>query len=164
MRRFALIICILLYGIAVKAQDWDFGDSGNDDVRRNQFGIELGVGGTGDITVDLGLRWQMNIHPNIGWDVLTLKAITVPDYLEDSITPQLLTGLRLTSPSFSGLTAYLTGRAGYGYWINGEEGGFCYEIGAGVNVTKHISLGYAYNRQDGNLDFKYHAFRVGFSF
>lgn len=173
---FSLLLCCMV----VKAQD--------DDLKKNQWAIEAGVGGTGDVTIDLGVRWQMNFHPNIGWDVVTLKALTSPDRFKETLMPQVMTGLHLTSPKFAGMSAYFVGRAGYGYWIDQEAGGFCFEVGGGINVTKHIYVGYAYNHQKGTYDYtytkqgsggkysttlhtaemdyktNYHAFRIGYYF
>lgn len=189
MRKILLFVGMFLCCFVLQAQDWSFSNGSDDsDVKKNQFAVELGVGGTGEVAVDLGFRWQMNLYPNIGWDVLTLKAYAAPDDLGATVTPQLMTGIHLTSPEFVGLTGYLIGRAGYGYWIDREAGGFCFEVGAGINVTKHMYIGYAYNHQKGNyeatfykkgsggkytttlytedVDYKvnYHSFRIGFYF
>ena len=41
----------MLMTTVVKAQDWSFSDDSYESKRHN-FGLELGVGGTGNITVD----------------------------------------------------------------------------------------------------------------
>lgn len=165
MRRMILsMLALLFFSVISSAQDWDFG-SDNYETKRHNWGIELGVGGTGSFTIDVGFRWQMNLHEFVSWDVLTLKALVAPEYFTETITPQLMTGIHLNSPQFFGISAYLLGRGGYGRWIDAKTGGFCLEIGAGLNVTKHISVGYAYDQQKSNeFKMKYNAFRIGFLF
>lgn len=165
MKKSLLLLLIVLECITANAQDWSFGGDSYE-TKRNNFGIELGVGGTGDVTVDLGFKWQANLHENIAWDVVTLKALAdVENNFEESITAQVLTGLRLISPEFSGMNIYANARAGYAHNIDASEGGFAFEIGAGVNVTRNIYLGYAYNNfRLGDGKVKYNAFRIGFLF
>lgn len=162
MKRLVLGILVAMSTTWAMAGDWDFGGSYESD--RHNFGIELGIGGTGDLSVDLGIRWQMTLHENIAWDVITLKAVAdVENNFSESITPELMTGIRLISPDFAGLTAYANGRLGYAYNIDADDGGFAYELGAGINVTRNIYLGYVYNGfKIGDGKVNYHALRIGF--
>jgi opacity protein-like surface antigen len=130
------------------------------------LGVELGLGGTGDMTVDLGVKWMMNFNEYIAWDVLTVRAgADVENSFVESIVGELMSGPRFTTPEFGDMSVYLNGRAGYAHHFDSSEGGFAYEIGAGINVTPHISLGYSYNHFNiDNFGIKYHAFRVGFLF
>lgn len=162
----SLLSIVLCTGIA-SAQDWDFGNSYEN--KLHNVGIELGLGsGFGeDFTVDFGLRWQYNLHENFAWDVITIKAIAdvKKHCFKESITPTVLSGFRVISPNFIGLTAYANARVGYAYNVDNEDGGFAYEVGVGVNVTKHVYIGYAFN--DNKVDYydmDYHAFRLGFLF
>ncbi len=160
-----LSLMMMLMTTVVKAQDWSFSDDSYESNRHN-FGLELGVGGTGNITVDLGFKWQINLHENIAWDAIVIKALAdVENDLMDSLTSEALTGLRYISPEFAGMTAFVNGRAGYAHHIDSSEGGFAFELGGGINVTGNIYLGYAYNnfKIDGSK-VKYHAFRIGFLF
>ncbi len=169
-----LLLCALLFcTLTVNAQD---------DAKKNWFAVEAGVGGYGEIAVDLSLRWQHNFHPYIGWDVLTLSYTSEPGNLfkGESFMPQLMTGIRLMSPEFSGLRGYLYGRAGYGGMtdMEGDDDGVAFEIGAGINLTRHLYVGYAYNhqalgsvtvkvgKQKTTVDkqVKYHSFRIGWAF
>lgn len=165
MKKTVFLLLMVLGCTMAKAQDWSFGGDSYE-TKRNNFGIELGVGGTGDVTVDLGVKWQTNLHENIAWDVITLKALAdVENDLGESCTGQLMTGLRLLSPEFSGMTIYANARAGYAHNFDSSNGGFAFEAGVGVNVTRHIYLGYAYNQfKLDDVKVKYHAFRVGFLF
>ena len=71
----------------------------------------------------------------------------------------------LNSPQVMGISAYLLSRFGYGYWFDGETGGFTYEIGAGLNVTKNIYVGYTFDNQKiDEAKIKFNGFRLGFLF
>jgi len=181
MKKIFVFMLVALVTTVVKAQDWDFG-SDDYETKRHNFGIELGVGGYGDLATNLGFRWQMNFHPNIAWDVLTVKAITTPDGdVLDNMLLEGMTGLRFISPEFAGLTAYVVGKGGYGHYIDIDNGGVCYEFGAGINVTRHLYIGYAFNglsyKEDINVGtgrkpkweertckMKYHSFQIGWTF
>lgn len=164
-KTFLTLLMVLGCAVTTKAQDWSFGGDSYE-TKRNNFGIELGVGGTGDVTVDLGFKWQANLHENIAWDVVTVKAVAdVENNFAESCTGQVLTGLRLISPEFSGMNIYANARAGYAHNFDASEGGFAFEIGAGIQVTRSIYLGYAYNNfKLGDGKVKYNAFRIGFLF
>jgi opacity protein-like surface antigen len=160
---FLLLVMIMLCGFA-NAQYWNF--KGGYETNRHNLGVELALGGTGDMTVDLGLKWMINFNENLAWDVLTVRAgADVEHSFVESIVGELMTGPRIISPEFGDMTAYLNGRAGYAHHFDSSEGGFAYEFGAGINVTPHISLGYSYNHfKIDSFGIKYHAFRVGFLF
>lgn len=155
---------VALISLTAAAQDWDFG--GGYESSRHNFGLEVGVGGTGDVTVDIGVKWQLNLHEFVAWDVITAKALAdVENDFSDSITAQLLSGLRLTTPDFSGLSAYATAKFGYAYQFDAEDGSFAYELGIGINATRRVYFGFAYNTfKIDDIRIKYNAFRIGFLF
>lgn len=164
MKKLLTALLVLLFATNVQAQDWDFGGDSYES-KRNNFGLELGVGGTGEFSVDLGLRWQMNLHEFLSWDVLTVKGQVAPKYFSESILAKMTTGVHLNSPQVMGISAYLLSRFGYGYWFDGETGGFTYEIGAGLNVTRNIYVGYTFDNQKIDEDkIKFNGFRLGFLF
>mgnify|MGYP003050704843 FL=1 len=152
------------------------------DGKKNQWAMEVGIGGNGATTVNLGFRWQHNLHPYVAWDVLALNVVAPTEELSEMLMPQLMTGVRLLSPELSGMKVYVTGRAGYGGIMSGNADargqGLAFEIGAGINITKHLYAGYAYNHQDlGTSEvkinkqtisvdrkLKYHSFRIGWIF
>lgn len=172
MRRTIVLLATVLTMGVVMAQDLSF-NGGSYEYKRHCFGVELGFGGAGDLCADLGLRWQWNLNEYLAWDVITVKAIAdVESDFGDSITPEALSGLRLISPDFFGMTAYINARCGYAHNFSWEDGCFTFEVGAGFNITRHIYVGYAYNRlkfDDNEYGFEteatnYHAFRLGFLF
>lgn len=123
--------------------------------------LDLGAGGfTGDADgfgVDLGLRWTHMFSPSIGWDVLKVSAQSTIDEPIDDLNIQAKTGIRGVSPVLFGAsgTVYANFAGGYGYYTDIEEGGFAWEIGAGVNFNKHISLGIVYNSCNYSYDYYY---------
>lgn len=170
-----LFMMLMTCGLA-QAQDWDFGGrkgGSSYETKRNNIGIELNAGGTGEFAIALGARWQMNFNENFAWDVLTLKAVTEPSYFGESLTPMLMTGVRGFTPEFAGMRAYANARAGYDYNIDGEVGGFCFEAGVGLQVTKNISIGYSFSSikftehdyyYDISATAKMHSVSLGFTF
>ena len=170
MKRICFLFMLVLCVIVVRAQD---------KVNKHQFSVEAGVGGNGVASMDLGLRYQINFHPNIAWDVLTVKGISSFDnFPTDDLLVEAMSGLRLTSPSLNGLKAYATGKVGYGnYCTSTDESGFVFEGGGGLYLTKHFYVGYAFNQISYDTDVrvgkknetvsvkgKYHACRIGFTF
>lgn len=164
MKQTIILAAMLLASIGISAQDWDFG--GGYETNRHNFGVEIGLGGTGDVTVDVGAKWQMNLHEYVAWDVVTAKAMAdVEHNFSKSLTGELLTGVRGISPDFAGLTAYATIKGGYAYNFDATDGGFAYELGLGVNITRTIYVGYAYNGYKiDRAKVNYHALRWGFLF
>lgn len=151
--------------------------------KKNQWAIEAGVGGNGATTINLGIRWQRNFHPYVSWDILSANFVSNIDMISDVIMPQIMTGIRLYSPSFSGMKVYAIGRAGYGGSVCSNEDyqgdGIVFEVGGGLHLNKHLYIGYAYNHQDlGSVEVivdkkhtasvdkesKYHSFRIGWIF
>ena len=67
---------------------------------------------------------------------------------------QAKTGVRGVTPVLFGNsgTLYANLALGYGYYTHVEEGGVAWEIGAGANFNKNISLGISYNRCDYTTD------------
>lgn len=161
MKRLLGIIGILMICLSMNAQI----------DKRNQFAVEAGTGSAlSNFVVNLGFRWQMNLHPNIAWDVLTVKATTTPDSdILDAMLAEGMTGVRLTSYEFAGMSVYATGKVGYGHYIDISNGGVCYEFGAGLNITSHLSVGYAFNEmsyKDSGVKCKWksHSFQIGWTF
>lgn len=156
----------LLLTTTLHAQKWSFDNKS--DSKQNWFGIDLGVGSMKDINgtgIDFGLRYLRSYSSYIAWNVINVKAIANTEDFEKTITPQVMTGIKLTSPKvLKDISIFGGFKGGYGYNIDSDKGGFCYEIEAGLNLTRNIFIGYAYNNQkisEGNI--KYSAFRIGFN-
>ena len=118
---------------------------------KSKLWVEVGYGTcTGDIGegggCELALRYTHMFSEIIGWDILKIGASTATDYFTDMLDLQAKTGVRLISPViFGNSTLYANGALGYGYYTHGEQGNFCWEAGAGLNITPRISVGAAYS-------------------
>lgn len=155
--------------------------------------LELGIGSLGGsasgngnsvkingdgASLDLALGYRKAFSPYIAWDILKLRAFGEISDLSATITPQLLTALRGTSPVlFANAKAYVSAGIGYGYVIDPAAGGLCYELQAGLNFTQKFYLGFVYSGQNfkqemsysgNNYNFNYNVtftgLRVGFKF
>lgn len=173
MKKLFILCGLLICAVTVNAQNEE---------KKNQWAVEAGIGGSGTTTVNLGVRWQRNFHPYVAWDIVTLNIVAPTENLSETLMPQLMTGIHLFSPELAGMKVYMTGRAGYGGMMSGDSDargdGFTFELGAGINITKHLYAGYAYSHQDlgtsemtigkQTLSFdrkvKYHSFRIGWLF
>ena len=128
--------------------------------KRNMFGIDFGSGGWEAQNIQLGLRYTHNFNPYFGWDVFKIGWTRVDelDIFENHL--QLLTGLRVTSPTFGGkkkmMDVYAAARVGIGYgdWGKDYEGGdyeyensspFCYELEAGIHLLPWFFVGAYFN-------------------
>lgn len=110
--------------------------------KKNQWAVEAGVGGNGDIGVNLGVRWQHNFHPYVTWDVLSANFISNVKCISDAIMPQIMTGIRLHSPEFAGMKVYAIGHIGYGGVVANDDSkgnGLGYEVG-GVSASPSICM------------------------
>lgn len=116
--------------------------------------FEVGIGALGSdydgdgVSLDLGLGYRKGFNQYVAWDILKLKALAEVSNLGETITPQLMTGIRGTSPVlFANITAFGSFSGGYGYVIDVEEGGFAYEIQAGLNITPKFYAAFVYDNQ-----------------
>lgn len=140
--------------------------------RKNHFAIDLGIGGLvgdvedGGLGIELGFRDTYMFTPNVGWDIIKISAHTGTSHFTELLNLQAKTGIRGVSPVLFGeATAYANFAGGYGYLTDYEEGGFAWELGAGLNVTPHISIGAVYNSTKINgANYGYVGCRVGFTF
>lgn len=175
MRKVFLLLVMSVLCLCSKAQYTDGG--------QNFWSVDLGVGGNGETSLNLGVGYHHSFTPIVAWDVLTFQAISHPGALKEHTFLQALSGLRLTSPTFAlsgmdNMSIFAIGRAGYGWWTDPQVGGFTFEVGGGVNLTSHLYIGYAFNHEDAgsvssgkgankvtvNREMKYHSFRLGFYF
>lgn len=116
--------------------------------------MEVGVGTLGadwendGIAFDLGFGYRKGFSEYFAWDIFKIKAIAELSNLEESITPQILTGVRGTTPVlFGNMTAFGSFSAGYGTNIELESGGFAYEAQIGLNITPKMYLALIYENQ-----------------
>lgn len=125
--------------------------------------VDFGAGAfTGDIedagvALDLGLRWNHMFTENIGWDILKVSAQTSTKEFTEALNVQGKTGIRAVTPVlFGNSTLYANFAGGYGYYTDIEEGGFVWEVGAGINITPRFAVGINYNSANYSFDWKDH--------
>lgn len=173
MKKLRLFLALLFIGSCVSlvsaqiAYDYD-------DYKKNRFAIDLGVGSTkGHGSWDVGLRYQHNFTPFIGWDVLSAKASWSIDNFVNCPFIQIMTGIKGYTPKFyKDMLGYVGLSAGYGTVTNSNHGrGACTEFGLGLSLCKYVYIGYALNFQqikdtlhDITSKGKVHMFRMGFEF
>ena len=147
--------------------------------------LELGVGALGGsasangysaniksngISMDLGLGYRKIFTPYVAWDIVKLRAFSQINDFGSTLTSQLLTAVRGTSPVlFANAKAYASVGLGYGYVSDLSTGGLCYEIQAGLDITPSIYLGLVYSGQKFqdsgiNYNFTFTGLRVGYKF
>jgi len=181
-----------------------FGQSNEITYKQNAFGLDLGIGGTSynddwwgkdtgaATTFDIGFRYLHNFSPYFGVDFFKFKLPFIYKNVDDidfdyfGFNPQLMTGVRGYSPSFtsSGMRAFGAFRLGAGVLVNtftdfdetftGVGGGFCFEFEVGMYLNHTVFVAFAYNYQGGSVTFEndykadigasYPAFRIGFDF
>lgn len=175
MKKLRLFLALLFIGSCVSlvsaqiAYDYD-------DYKKNRFAIDLGVGSSkGYGSWDVGLRYQHNFAPFIGWDVISAKVTwPIENAFEDYPFAQIMTGLKGYTPRFyRNMSGYVGLSAGYGLRADAGcyERGACLEFGFGLNLCKNVYIGYALNfqqvkdtRYDVTSKGKVHMFRMGFEF
>ena len=100
------------------------------------------------VSVDFALGYRKVFTSYIAWDIFKLRAFAQISNLGETVTPQLLTAVRGTSPVlFANAKAYASAGLGYGYTIDAEAGGLCYELQAGIDITPNIYMGLVYSAQ-----------------
>ncbi|WP_294607313.1 hypothetical protein [uncultured Bacteroides sp.] len=176
MKQFVVSLFLMFFFVAtVSAQRW-FGDDGGADMKRSQWGIDLGVGKMADVDGSVGfsggIRYQYNVHRFLGVDVFGVNYVgqTVRGEGLGPSVLQAMMGLRGKTPTlYQDVSAYLGLRLGYGHDFYVEEGGLALELNLGINITPHLSLGYVFNMQklkfeNASAKYKFNGLRLGFVF
>lgn len=176
MRKIVTLLFLAFFSVAtVSAQTW-FGDDGGADLKRSQWGVDLGIGKMADVDGSVGfsggIRYQYNVHRFLGIDAFGINYLgqTVRGEGLGPSVLQGMIGLRGRTPSlYQDIAAYLGLRMGYGYDFYMEEGGMALELNFGFHITPHFSLGYVFNRQKLKFEstsatYKFNGLRVGFVF
>lgn len=116
--------------------------------------MEVGIGTLGadwegdGIALDLGFGYRKGFSEYVAWDIFKIKAVAEVANLSESLTPQIMTGIRGTTPVlFGNMTAFGSFSAGYGHNIDFEAGGFAYEAQIGLNITPKLYVALVYDNQ-----------------
>lgn len=137
-----------------KAVESDFNHSGfilNPTIGVMTGDVETGFG----IGVDLGYRWH--ISSGFNWDIITAGISTNSAEFSDNLNVRLLSGFRYNSPAIFGDKG-LYANLGLGYQLMTSDtdlGGFAYEVGVGINLTRIVSLGLVWEGNTASTSYSY---------
>lgn len=154
-------------------------------IKKNSFGVDLGVGSEFGFT----MRYQHNFNKYIAWDAINFKYAydygDEYDWARDNYANEvvLTTGVRAFTNTIrnSNVKFYGNFDFGYGwvqmyddyYWIDydkrewyDKEGYSSFAIGFGVGayLTKKLSIGYYLQGFVGECGHMDHTFRIGYDF
>ncbi|MDE6160299.1 MAG: porin family protein, partial [Muribaculaceae bacterium] len=122
--------------------------SNDNDINHSGFFLNPTIGvEAGDVSTDFGidvtLGYRWHIANGFNWDILKIGANTGVSNFAELMTLRFLTGIRYNSaPVIGDKSLYADFGMGYGLMTDDTDfGGFVYEIGVGVNLTRKISLG-----------------------
>jgi hypothetical protein len=116
--------------------------------KRNAFVLNLGGSAGG---ANFGIGWLHNFSRHIGWDVISSNVSTVLETDEEDgiFCAQIMTGIRYYWPFREDSNFGLLGAIRSGYGVGGDISGICFDIAAGVNLTRSMYVALAYNIQGG---------------
>lgn len=177
MKKVVFFICVLFFANNSRAQfagSQNLSEKKANDSKENLLIMDLGMGLNSSLkgtTLSIGLHDVYKFNPNIGWDILSVNAITSTGNLKKWML-QPMTGLYVESNKIAyNLSFYADLRAGYAFTCTdiNDNSGACLDVGVGVNVASFFSLGYGYNYVD-SYDYsargylRYHFLRIGYIF
>lgn len=153
MKTFKTILTAILI-VAATPVFAQFSNTGNSSTRTSDFEnhsgmfVEPAIGiMTGDCDTDFGLSlgfgYRWHIVNGFCWDVLKIAANTGASHMEDMFDARFLTGIRYnTDAIIPGRSLYANLAMGWNITpFHPEWTGFAYEIGVGINLTKHVAVG-----------------------
>jgi len=153
--------------------------STTDCVNNVAFGLDMGLGGSLDYETfasSLGIRVVRHFNPYFGIDFFKINWITdvstIVGYNAWMMRLQIMpVGFRVNTPVFNKcMSGYAAFRLGYGMIFYHQESpdfrGLCLETELGLNLTRTVFAGFAYNyhKDFGFVDFHTLSFRLGFNF
>lgn len=115
------------------------------------FFLNTGIGVLAGDDVDTDFGWEFgwgyrwHIASGVSWEVARLGFNVGVSNFKEMFDLRLTTGIRYDTPRFEALkgkSAYANFCFGYGFLMDsGEHGGFAYEIGAGIKLSRKCSVG-----------------------
>ena len=160
------------------SQDVQKKHENNDERKSNYFMLSLTPGkikDADDYFFDIRMGATHNYSPYIGWDIFSLHLGTSVKTIEnigETLAIQLMTGIRGYSPVFwenkSAFGAFNIGAASSIKDIT-DNIGLCFEIEAGMSISKKFFVALVYNQikieSDSGIDkTKFYGLRIGFHF
>lgn len=109
------------------------------------IGVLCGSDIDSDFAWEFGWGYRWHIASGVSWEVLRLGFNTGVSHFEDMFDLRITTGLRYDTPRFDFLnqrSLFVNFCFGYGGRVAADDsdGGFVYEIGAGIKLTRKCSL------------------------
>jgi opacity protein-like surface antigen len=168
MKKLFAIIAVALCVVTASAQRASdmgiFSNNEYEDWNHSAVFVETAIGAiVGDVDTDfgwnVGLGYRWHISYGFCWDVLKLGINTIPsNFSKETLDWRVLSGFRYNSPRFiAGKSLYANVAFGYHILDGGKDGkhGLAYEIGAGINLTRHLSLGISWDASSYNSTYTY---------
>ncbi|MBD5316671.1 MAG: hypothetical protein HDS11_03230 [Bacteroides sp.] len=168
------------HAFAQRAGEYNLSSSSAENWSKSGLFVNATIGvGCGDLDSDfgfsVGLGYRYHFGNGLSWDVakVTYSNPQTTYYFDDANTMSFLTGVRyLSMPILAGKPLY--GNFAVGYQMNISDfdswHGFAYEIGAGVALSRTISVGLvwegdvAYVKHYDNANFGIFGARLGINF
>lgn len=150
MKKFLTLITILFFSLSSygHCKGNSFNNHGNRRINHSGIFLNPTVGLlTGDLDEDLGvdltLGYRFHIVNGFSWDIAKIGFSTGVSDAQGRLTMRFLSGLRYNSPAmFGGKSLYADCAFGYSFLTDETDfGGFAYEVGAGINLSRKVSLG-----------------------
>lgn len=166
---FTVLVTSAITSSAQRASDSDLSWHGNSDINHNGIFTDVTAGVlTGDLDTDFGLglklgyRWH--VSDGISWDIASIGLSTGVSDFSEALNLRFLTGFRYNTPEdLVGKSLYVN--FGLGYCLSTDDtdfGGFAYEVGAGVNLTRTLSLGLVW--EGSNWSYEYENWKISGKF
>lgn len=141
-----LIAASLLSVSALMAGAHNAGSNCSDQAHSGMFADISAGAETGDFGDDFALAlkvgYRLNLYEGLSWNIASMGAGMGVSYPDD-INMRFMSGFRYNLPfCFNNRSVYVN--ADFGYCFSTSDtafGGFAYEVGAGVNFSRLISLG-----------------------
>lgn len=150
MRKILIFLFTLIIASSVSAQRASDSDLNWYESDINHSGVftdaSAGIftGGT-DFGLSLKLGYRLNIYDGLSWDTISVGSGSGISEFMDYLTLRLLTGFRYnTNEDLIGKSLYANVGLGYCMAIDDTEiegNSFAFEIGAGINLSRLISVG-----------------------
>lgn len=125
--------------------------------------VETGIGllsgdADSDFAWEFGWGYRWHISSGFSWEVFKLGFNVAPASFKETWDLGVTTGLRYDSPRIASLgdrSVFGNFSFGYGGTVlqDSSEGGFKYEVGVGVKMTRNLSLSLFYQGNNDSYDY-----------
>ena len=166
----SLLSLLVLPVMAQRASDADVSSWGDNDWSHSGFFGEVVLGGqVGDVDGDFGvgfnLGYRWHIWNGLCWDVLNAGLNAGVSHFTETLDARFLSGIRYNTPQFvAGKSLYINCAFGYHFLTDETDiDGFAYEIGAGVNLNPHLSLGITWEANNSSEEYSYQVGRYWYT-